>query len=822
MMSRRLFTLCVFELAALTVRAADPVSYANEVRPILAERCQLCHQESNRGGGLSMVSHASLLAGGTSGAVVVAGNSGQSLLFSVVAGLKPRMPKAGLPLTAGQVALLKRWIEEGAKDDGSAAQGAAVWWSLRPMIKPAVASSSGNPIDFFLRAKLRERKLDYSPEADRRTLIRRVTFDLHGLPPTPEEVDAFLGDKASDAYETLVDRLLASPRYGERWARHWLDVVHYGDSHGYDKDKPRPNAWPYRDYVIRALNQDKPYARFVEEQLAGDVIDPDEADAIAATGFIAAGPWDFVGHEELREGTTDKSITRNLDRDDMVATTMSTFVSQTVHCARCHNHKFDPISQEDYYSVQAVFAGVDRADRPWDADRATARARRGLLAKRREIQVRLQPLLDQMENASSSAIEDLTARMSEARSRITDLKASKSGADADLAKALQARNDEDAKSRKGLVNALVGPLVLSEVDRLTAEAKSIDTEAAALPKPDLVYAAANYFPQAGTFRPALEPRPVFVLNRGDVNSPMKPVQPGAVGIRFEIADSNDEGARRAALAHWITGRDNTLTWRSIVNRVWHYHFGTGIVDSPSDFGRMGSQPTHPELLDWLAVWFRDDAAGSLKKLHRLIVTSEAYRQSSKDRADGAQVDSENRYLWRMNRTRLDAESVHDALLAVSGKLDVTMGGPAARLFWFKDDHSPVYDYARFDPASPEARRRSVYRFIVRSVPDPFMERLDCPDPSMLAPKRGTTITAIQALALLNNPFVVWLSERFGERLVTEGGGRAQDQIRLAYRLAFGREASVEDVRRLADYASRNGIANACRLLFNSNEFVFVD
>lgn len=820
-MSYRLIISAV--LLAAIASAETPVSYGTQVKPILADHCLTCHLERNRAGGLSLSNYAGVMAGSATGVVVVPGRPDRSLLFSVVSGPNPRMPKTGVPLTEEQVSVLKRWIEQGAKSDIDESKNAPMWWSQRPLVKPNIPKTSGgNPIDAFLEEKRHAMKLDESPEADRRTLIRRLTFDLDGLPPTPEEVDAFLADKSPDAYEKLVDRLLGSPRYGETWARHWLDIVHYGDSHGYDKDKPRPNAWPYRDYVIRAFNQDKPYSQFVEEQLAGDVIDPDNSDAVVATGFIAAGPWDFVGHEELREGTTDKNITRNLDRDDMVATTMSTFVSQTVHCARCHNHKFDPISQEDYYSVQAVFAGVDRADRPYDTDPQVSKARRELVAKRRAIQVQLQPLLDRVDNAATPEIEKLDARVSDARQRIGDLRATKSADDEAVAQQLETKNREDAKLRKLMVNAVVGAEVLNGIDRLTAAAKAVDTEIAALPKPNLVYAASNYFAEAGTFRPALDPRPVYVLNRGDVNSPMKPVQAGAIGMRFALTDPKDEGARRLALAHWITNRDNVLTWRSIVNRVWQYHFGTGIVDSPSDFGHMGSQPTHPELLDWLAVWFRDDARGSIKKLHRLIVTSRAYRQSSMDRAAASQADAENRYLWRMNRTRLDAESVHDTMLAVSGQLDVTMGGPGAQLFWFKDDHSPVYDYNRFDPASKEGRRRSIYRFIVRSVPDPFMERLDCPDPSMLAPKRTTTITAIQALALLNNPFVVWLSERFAERLAAEAGAEPDAQIRLAYRLALSRDPSNEETRRLAAYAARNGMANACRLLFNSNEFVFVD
>jgi len=290
-----------------------------------------------------------------------------------------------------------------------------------------------------------------------------------------------------------------------------------------------------------------------------------------------------------------------------------------------------------------------------------------------------------------------------------------------------------------------------------------------------------------------------------LNIPMPAYQPG------------DEASYRAALAKWMTAHDNVLTWRSIVNRVWHYHFGAGIVDTPNDFGRLGSQPSHPELLDWLAVWFRDDAQGSLKKLHRLIVTSTAYRQSSNDRTDGVRIDASNRFLWRMNRTRLEAEAVHDAVLQTAGQLDLIAGGPAVRMFFFKDDHSPVYDYARFDPGSPGANRRSIYRFIVRSVPDPFMDRLDCPDPSVLAPKRNTTLTAIQALALLNNPFMVRMSQAFADRIKGESS-----PVTKAIELIYQREPNKQELSDLETYATNHGLANLCRLLFNTNEFLFAD
>jgi hypothetical protein len=583
------------------------------------------------------------------------------------------------------------------------------WWSFQPLSRPALPSVTDRawvrtPVDAFIRAGLEAQGLTPSPEADRRTLIRRVTFDLHGLPPTPAEIDAFVNDLRPDAYARLLDRLLASPRYGERWGRHWLDVVHYGDTHGYDKDKRRDHAWPYRDYVIRSFNADKPYARFIREQIAGDVLAPDSPDRVIATGFLAAGPWDFVGHVELREGTVEKEKTRLFDRDDMLSNTVSTFLSLTAHCARCHDHKFDPIPQTDYYRLQAVFAGVDRGNRPL---RAPAPAGQ-------------------------------------------------------------------------------------------------------------VYAVVSH-----------APRPIHLLRRGNVEQPRGLVTPGSLSCLpglpsdFTLAESTNEGSRRAALAEWIADSRNGLTWRSIVNRVWHYHFGRGLVDTPNDFGHHGSRPTHPELLDWLAVDFRDNGQ-SLKRLHRLILLSATYRQSSRFDAASAKLDADNRFLWRMNRQRLDAESIRDTVLAVSGKLDSRMGGPGFELFRFKDDHSPVYDYEAPDRAdNPQAWRRTVYRFVVRSVPNPFLDCLDCADPNLNTPVRNTTLTALQALALLNDPFMVRQAGYFANRLqALSEDPRAQ--IEASYQLVFGRPPRPEEREALLGYVKKHGLANACRLLFNANEMVFVD
>ena len=455
----------------------------------------------------------------------------------------------------------------------------ATWWSFRKPVRPRVPALHQRewirtPVDAFVLAALEARGLQPAPLAERAVLIRRLTYDLLGLPPTPAEIDAFVRDVDPLAYEKLIDRLLASPQYGERWARHWLDVVHYGDTHGYDKDKRRDYAWPYRDYVIRSLNEDKPYSRFVEEQVAGDVLFPHDANGIIATGFIVAGPWDFVGHVELREGTVDKLKARLLDRDDMLANTFSTFQSLTVHCARCHDHKFDPIGQKDYYRLQAVFAGVERGNRAY-------------------------------------AI----------RNRL----------------------------------------------------------------PHLVYAA--------TVNP---PRPIHELHRGSVEQPRKLAVPGTLEaiteLPFEFRDARPEheGGRRAALALWLTEGRNPLTRRSIVNRVWHYHFGRGLVDTPNDFGKMGSTPTHPSCSTGWRAGF-SNVANRSKNCTGLfsIVQSTGSRLL---RFGFAKTDATTLSV-AMNRQRLDAESIRDAVLAISASWTYAGG---RRLVRFKDDHSPVYDHMAID------------------------------------------------------------------------------------------------------------------------------
>lgn len=705
-----LFPLLVL---ALVAQPSDESEFTTRVAPILELHCLHCHSGAQPRGNFSLETREGLESGGFGGPAIDPDQPEFSLLLDLITDGEPRMPPEGDPLSESEAAAVRHWVESGASwPDGLVLRDRRFdeqWWSLTPLNRPEAPEVEAkaevrNPIDAFILNRLEAEGLQPAEEADRRTLIRRVTYDLTGLPPTPEEINAFLSDEHPDAFERVVDRLLASPRYGERWARRWLDLVHYADTHGYDKDKRRPNAWRYRDYVIRSLNQDLPYNQFIKEQLAGDVIAPGDPDGIVATGFIAAGPWDFVGHLELREGTVDKEKTRLIDRDDMLANTMSTFVSLTVHCSRCHDHKFDPIPQVEYYQLQAVFAGIERGDRPLDS----------------------------------------------------------------------LRSDESA----------------------------------------YVYAAVPR-----------EPRPIHVLHRGEVEQPGAQVSPGTLScvgtLDPTIDPAIDEGNRRSALADWITDAENPLTWRSIVNRVWQARFGTGIVVTPSDFGRNGELPTHPELLDWLAVEFRDSGA-SLKALDRLIVTSSTYRKTSTEDETHRRVDAGNRLRWRQERRRLEAEEIRDAALFVSGVLDHAMGGPGFDLFRFKDDHSPIYDHDDpewIDP--PSGHRRTIYRFSVRSVPNPFIECLDGADPNINVPVRNETITALQALSLLNDPFMIARSEDLASRISRAATAR-EDRIELAYLLSLGRPPTDDELSSMVDYAEEHGEAAACRLLFNLNEFVFID
>ena len=702
-----------------------------------------------------------------------------------------------------------------------AAEEATEWWSLLPLksSSPPNRQDSPHPIDAFVRYTLEEKGLHPSPQAERRVLIRRLCYDLVGLPPSPIEVETFVADSDPAAYENLVDRLLASPRYGERWARHWMDTAHFAETHGHDQDRIREHAWPYRDYLIAAFNQDKPYSQFVREQIAADILVPGDPQAVAALGFLAAGPWDESSLRDIREDTIDRQIGRYLDRDDMLTNVMNNFTSLTVQCARCHDHKFDPIPQADYYALQAVFAGVERANRSYDANTSVQQARHSLTKRRLQLDI---------VDASLKA-ELLGPRVQNAVENWEPLSIGL------LPTEIEAVRSVPKETR-------------TEEQRLTLalyfERKRVASELASLPKPSLVYAAAADFEPDGGLKPPHGPRPIHRLERGDIRNPSEQAFAGSLTCiahlpsRFSQTDAMPESARRAALAEWIVHKDNPLTWRSIANRVWLQHFGRGIVDTPNDFGQLGSKPTHPELLDWLAIRFRDSDQ-SLKGLHRLIVTSETYRQMSSvttslnfnglvrhesSRMDKAsKIDADNLLLWRMHRTRLDAECVRDAILFISEQLDFRMGGPSDRQFVLKPGRhvTPIIDYGQFNVDGQSASRRSVYRFLFRTLPDPFMEALDCPAGDQIMPTRANSVTVQQVLAMWNDVIVIRQSEHFGRRLAVESPS-ISGQVELAFQLALGRVPRPTELSRFVAYASKHGLANFCRLLYNINEFIFVD
>lgn len=984
--------------------ANKTIDFVRDVQPILKQNCLRCHGPEKQKGDYRVDLRKGALQGGESYAPnIIPGKSADSPLIKFVTGTGDlTMPPEGDRLSAQDVATLRTWIDQGAKwPDEVAGEVAdkADWWAFRPLPTSQKAGTR-QTIDAFIQSQLDARGLTPSLPADRRTLIRRLSFDLIGLPPTPDDVEKFIADTSPNAYEQLVDRLLASPRYGERWARHWLDAAHFAETHGHDQDRIREHAWPYRDYLIQSFNSDKPYSQFVQEQVAGDILFPNDPQATVALGFLAAGPWDESSLKDIREDTLDRQIARYLDRDDMIATVINNFTSLTVQCARCHDHKFDPISQADYYSLQAVFAGVERANRKYDPDPQIAQRRRELL--RRQIQLKnpvedftaslLTPAVQQLvedwerklgsqgtiwkpvelESYTSSGGATLTklgdgsilsggvrperdtvtvvataplqkvtairlevltddslphhgpGRQDNGNLHLSEIEVSVDGTETPLplANAKADFNQQDWGIARAIdkmdatawgifpkvgqshaaVFELHDPLTLNgssklrivikqlhggghligrarlsvsdsvppvrldvlpeSVTRILAipasersrqqrleltlfqQSEQVEQALASLPKQSLVYSAAADFDPEGGLHPPPGPRPIQVLHRGDIKQPRAASVPGALGCltslpaRFDVDPKSPEATRRAALAHWLTAPANQLTWRSIVNRVWHHHFGRGLVGTVNDFGHMGELPSHPELLDWLAADFRDGPQ-SLKQLHRQIVTSAAYRRSANPGLPESQspanvIDPDNRSLSHMNRTRLDAECIRDAVLQFSGRLDLRMGGPSDRQFDLQPGiHvTPKVDYSKFDLDSSLGRRRSIYRFLFRTLPDPFMETLDCPSGDQITPTRTNSVTVQQALALWNDAFIARHCEYIAARIQADSikdqteietpEGKTRHQVELTIKLILGRAGSDKEIVDLSTYTSHHGLANTCRLLLNSNEFLFVN
>ncbi len=716
---------------------------------------------------------------------------------------------------------------------------AAKLWSVAPVRRPEVPATRGerwtrNPIDAFVLQTLRANGFAPASEADRLTLIRRVAFDLTGLPPTPGEVDAFLHDNAPDAYERLVDRLLASPHYGERWGRHWLDLVRFAETHGYERDDPKPNAWKYRDWVVRVFNRDLPYDRFLVEQLAGDEMPGASAESKTATGIYRLGLVD--------DEPADPLMDRFDQLDDVVKTVGTTFLGLTIHCARCHDHKFDPITQADYYRLVAFFTPAKRFVRDHNESISIELA----TPEEKAEHARLNLDVDRLALPYQRMLGALRAphRKALIAERLQPF-------DNDTIAAFQTPEDRRDADQKRLAERAAAAVTLKpeEIDaRLTPTEKlakaAIDLK---LKKIDAARPAPLPVTLGLTDRQEM-PEPVKILMRGDAHRPGSEVAPGFLSVIdptapvIEPAPGRKTTGRRLALARWIARAEHPLTARVIVNRLWQHHFGQGIVATPSDFGTMGEAPSHPELLDWLASELV--AQGwSLKAMHRLMVTSSTYRQSGQWNDLAAEQDPADSLLWRMAPRRLEAEPIRDAVLATTGALNAAFSGPSITPpidpAVLAGQSRPGNGWARTDPNT--AHRRSLYVYVKRTLPLPELEVLDAPDNADPCPRRSVTTTAPQALMLLNSGFFHEQAGLFADRLVRECGEDPSRQVDRAFLLAFSRPCTDAERReslaflsnqpaRIARRAKPEDRANPrhealrafCLVLLNANEYVTVD
>ena len=699
-------------------------------------------------------------------------------------------------------------------------------WAYRPVVRPAVPEVKAgawarNPIDRFILAAQEAVGFGHAPEADRVDLIRRVTYDLTGLPPSAEDVAAFVGDGRVDAYERVVDRLLASPRHGERWAQHWLDLAHYADSNGFEHDGERPDAWRYRDWVVKALNADMPYDEFLTLQLAGDEARPGDPDALIATGFGRCGPREVVG------GNVDPAARRQSELTGVTGTVGSVFLGLTMGCARCHDHKFDPLPTTDYYRLQAVFAGAEFVDRPiaakgeQEAYDAAMKAIGGRLAPLKERKSTLEaPYRERLKahkQANLSAAETAVLAIAE-KDRTAVQKQMAAGANA----ALKVTWEEVAEA------VTADPPTRAERERLKREIDEVERSAPRPPAKAMALA-----------EPSADAPETFVARRGDPKMRGPRVEPRPPGIALAsmaadafpqtIAPAGATTGRRLALARWLARADNPLTARVAVNRLWQHHFGRGLVGTPSDLGVRGEAPTHPELLDWLAA---ELVAGGwrLRAIHRLMVTSATYRQSSTFESPSQRVDDpEETLIWRMRRRRLDAEGVRDAMLMASGSLVDKAGGPGVLVPIEPEVEELIFTEAevvRLWPVTPdpaEHRRRSLYLFRKRNVRYALFDAFDAPDTQTSCPKRDVSTHPLQPLATLNSAFAAERARALADRARREAVG-ADRQVERAYRVTIGRAPTPAEASRAAAFLA-DGTDEAwvdfARALLNRHEFLYL-
>ncbi|OYW74467.1 MAG: hypothetical protein B7Z37_17725 [Verrucomicrobia bacterium 12-59-8] len=909
----KLVALIFFTSSAL----AAPIDFVRDVRPILQQHCYNCHGEKKQKSGLRLDIKAAAFQGGDKHAPdIISGKAKDSPLihFLTTDDEDELMPPKG-KLSAANIATLTTWINEGAPwPDGvdlAKLEDRLDHWSFKPLERSGgILPPSSSAIDSFIDAKLAEKNLHSSPPVDPVSWLRRVTFDLTGLPPTPAEVAAFVQHQD---HATVIERLLKSERYGERWAQHWLDVVRYADTHGFEVNTERPNAWPYRDYVIRALNKDTPYDRFIKEQIVGDAMGQD-----AATGFLVTASVLLPG--QIGKDDASKRLARQDSIDEMVMNIGQTFLGLSIGCARCHDHKFDPITAKDYYAMQAFVAGVEYADRDLHTPEAEASRAEAARLKQRLAQIdkelsqfvpmvksgterpminarenadrfapvktqrvrftikattNLEPCIDELEifNTSGENValassgtkrkssgdigvaerhelrflndgrygnsrswlsnklgqgwvelefpqEQLVERVVWSRDRdgkftdrlATDYQIEISDAAGHWHTVADAsdRQKFDPKNKK-LIKPTLGGLSAEEAKR----AKPLIQEKAAT-EAKIAQAINAQKAFAGTFR---TPDDIHLLSRGDPEQPKEPVTPAVLSALgdLKLPKESAEQERRRVLADWIANAQNPLTARVMVNRIWQGHFGTGLVQTPSDFGRMGMKPTHTGLLDWLAIEFIR-SGWSVKHMHRLILLSQTYGQSSQSIKENETLDSDVRYLWRYPSRRLEAESIRDSILAVSGRLNLKMYGRGYNLF---DQRGGLSGFDPIETFNAENQRRMIYAHKVRREPETVFGAFDCPDAGQSTARRIESTTPIQALNLFNSRFTLEQSEAFATRVQQEAGTDPAKQITLAYQLALSRTPTADELADTTPLVLKHGLSAVCRALFNSNEFLFV-
>jgi hypothetical protein len=913
------FLLLLAASDSVTAFATD-VAFESQIKPLLSAKCFDCHGPETQEHHLRLDRKSSMLRGGDSGEpAIVVGNSEGSHLIRLVSGMeagKLMPPQEADRLSKEEIDLLRAWIDQGAVwpgPDGAAEDEPAKTnhWSFQP-VRDVPSPQIENPwisngIDSFILQKLTEHSLAANPQATRAELIRRVYLDMLGLPPTPEAVQSFVADADPNAYQRIVEDVLASPHYGERWARYWLDLVRFAETNGYETNRERPNAWPYRDYVIRSLNEDKPYDQFLKEQIAGDAIGVPEG-----TAYLVAGPYDLVKSPDINLTL----MQRQNELDDMINTTGTAFLGLTLGCARCHNHKFDPVRQTDYYSLQAIFAGVQHGDRqlplsqnqqqeladldlrivhlrdqlkPFVRDAGPSRLSvnaRGNEELFEPVNARFIRFTIEATNSSEPCIDEL-----EVFSGTKNVALAAEGAIATCSSALPGfaihklehindglfgnshswiSNEPGrgwiqielpcatmiqrivwARDRDGQFGDRVATKYVIEVAMEPDQFKTIASSADRLPltegapgQPEYDFAKftaeqaergrqlMNELQQAEQRKSQLQaagrvyaglfeqPGPTHRLFRGEPLAKREQVPPGTVTAlgSLNLNDSSAEQQRRIALAEWIASEENPLTARVIVNRLWQFHFGKGLVATPSDFGAAGVPPTHPELLDWLAQELMSHN-WSLKHVHRLILNSATYRQSSRPRDEALQADGATEWWWRFPPRRLEAEPIRDSILSVSGVLETRMYGPG--FSGFEVELENVRHYFPKKNYGPDDWRRMIYMTKVRLEKESVFGIFDCPDAATSVPKRSRSTTPLQALNLFNSQFMLQQSALLADRLQRDCGKDVAKQISRAFWLCCGREPDETELSDSRAFVAEEGIAAFCRALLNSNEFVFI-